>query len=244
MFEHKLSEQVSHKTYFDWFLLSFLAGNINAGGYLACSRFVSHVTGFATLSGISLEQGSWIEALGSLAIPLFFLIGVMVSGYLTEKKYAHKVHGQRYAPVMGLVALLLAFVAVGGSLGLFGQFGDVANMKHDFFLLACLCGACGLQNAAISSASGATVRTTHLTGITTDLGLGIVRAEIHNLSEAQRSTERRANWLRVATIGAFTLGSFVAAFIYSRFKYQGFFFPMLIAIYIGYVARKSHAGLK
>lgn len=244
MFEHKFSEHVSHKTYFDWFILSFLAGNINAGGYLACNRFVSHVTGFATLSGISLEEGSWFEALGSIAIPLFFLIGVMVSGYLTEKKYANKVHGQRYAPVMGLVALLLAFVAIGGSLNLFGQFGDVANMKHDFFLLAFLCGACGLQNAAISSASGATVRTTHLTGLTTDLGLGIVRAEIHNLSDTQRSIERRANWLRVATIGAFTLGSLVAAFIYSRFKYQGFFFPMVIAVYVGYVARKSHTGLQ
>ncbi len=120
----------------------------------------------------------------------------------------------------------------------------LSDMKHDFFLLACLCGACGLQNAAISSASGATLRTTHLTGITTYLGLGIVRAETRNLSDAQRSTERRANWLRVATIGAFTLVSLVAAFIYSRFKYQGFFFLMVIAVYVGYVARKSHAGLQ
>ncbi|MBC7420404.1 MAG: DUF1275 domain-containing protein [Bdellovibrio sp.] len=243
MFEHKLNEQVNLKTYFDWFILSFLAGNINAGGYLACSRFVSHVTGFATLSGISLEQGSWVDAFGTLAIPLFFLVGVIVSGYLTEKKYANKVHGQKYAPVMGLVAILVGFVAIGGSyFELFGKFGDVANIKHDFFLLACLCGACGLQNAAISSASGATVRTTHLTGLTTDLGLGIVRAEIHNLSDSQKSIERRANLLRVATIFSFTLGSLIAAFIYSRFKYQGFFVPMFIAIYLAYVARKSHAA--
>lgn len=242
MFEHKFNEQVSLKTYFDWFVLSFLAGNINAGGYLACSRFVSHVTGFATLSGISLEQGSWVEALGTLVIPLFFLGGVMISGYLTEKKYANRVHGQRYAPVMGLVAAILGFVAVAGSLDLFGKFGDVANMKHDFFLLACLCSACGLQNAAISSASGATVRTTHLTGLTTDLGLGLIRAEIHNLPNSQKLVERRANLLRVATIVSFTLGSLVAAFIYSRFKYQGFFVPMVIAIYSAYVARRSHTN--
>lgn len=67
MFQHKLNEQVDLKTYFDWFVLSFLAGNFNAGGYISCNRFVSHVTGFATLSGISLEQGSFFEALGMFA---------------------------------------------------------------------------------------------------------------------------------------------------------------------------------
>lgn len=242
MFEHKFNENVSVKTYFEWFILSFLAGNINAGGYLACHRFVSHVTGFATLSGISLQQGWWLEAVGTLSIPMFFLIGVMVSGYLTEKKYANRIDSQkRYAPVMGLVAVLLGFVAIAGGLNLFGEFGDVASIKNDFFLLACLCGACGLQNAAISSASGATVRTTHLTGITTDLGLGIIRAEVHHISDEQKKVERRANFLRMATIFSFTLGSVVAAFIYSRFKYQGFYVPMFIAMYVAFVARRSHA---
>lgn len=240
MFEHKLSENVSLITYFNWLLLSFLAGNINAGGYLACQRFVSHVTGFATLSGISFEKGDWLDFLGTLTIPLFFLIGVMVSGYLTEKKYAHKVEGQKYAPVMGLVATLLGLVVIGGSLDLFGNFGDVANIKHDYFLLAFLCSACGLQNAAISSASGATLRTTHLTGLTTDLGLGLIRAEVHHLSENQKNAERRANKLRILMILAFTLGSVVAAFVFAKFKYQGFIFPMMIAIYFVFVSQRKH----
>ena len=240
MFQHKINEQVTLKTHFDWFVLSFLAGNINTGGYLSCHRFVSHITGFSTLSGISFEQGSFVEAFGMLCIPLFFLLGVMISGYLTEKQYAHKVHGQKYAPVMGLVALLLGFVAIAGRFNLFGQFGDVANFKNDFLLLACLCGACGLQNAAITSASGATVRTTHLTGLTTDLGLGMIKNLVHKLSPEQDALERSANLLRVLTIISFTLGSVVAAFIYSKFKYDGFFIPMLLALYSANVARSSH----
>lgn len=240
MFEHKLNEKVSWFTYFNWLLMSFLAGNINAGGYLACQRFVSHVTGFATLSGISFEKGDWLDFLGTLTIPLFFLIGVMVSGYLTEKKYSHKVDGEKYSPVMGLVATLLGLVAIGGTLDMFGQFGNAANMRHDYFLLAFLCGACGLQNAAISSASGATLRTTHLTGLTTDLGLGLIRAEVHHLSEAQKKAERRANTLRILMIIAFTTGSVVAAFIYSRYQYRGFYFPMLISVYFVFVARRKH----
>ncbi len=239
MFKHRLNENVNYKTYFDWFLLSFLAGNINAGGWLACQRFVSHVTGFATLSGIFFEEGKWLEFLGTLSIPFFFLLGVMVSGFFSEKQMAEKVHGERFAPVMSLVALLLFFVAMGGIYNFFGVFGHEAKIQSDFILMACLCGACGLQNGAITSASGATIRTTHLTGLTTDLGLGLIRAEVHHLSPEKRAQERKGNLLRLGTILSFTLGSVVAAFIYVRYKYYGFFFPMVIALYSAWVARKS-----
>jgi uncharacterized membrane protein YoaK (UPF0700 family) len=231
MFSHKFHEKVDFKTYFDWFLLSFLAGNINAGGWLSCQRFVSHVTGFATLSGIFFEEGNWIEFWGTISIPLFFLLGVFISGYLTEKKLADKIHGQRYAPVMGISAILLLIVAICGRMEFFGTFGEVAKIRNDFFLMALLCMACGLQNAAITSASGATIRTTHLTGLTTDLGLGIIRAEVHHLSPEQRILERRANYLRLGTILSFTLGSVMAAFIYVRFKYDGFFLPSALSFY-------------
>lgn len=239
MFHHRFNDQVSYRTYFDWFLLSFLAGNINTGGYLSCQRFVSHITGFASLAGISAAEGFWIEALGAITIPLFFLLGVMVSGFLTEKQYATRVHGEKYAPVMGLVSLLIGFVALGGTFDFFGTFGEPSNIKHDFLLLACLCGACGLQNAAISSASGATIRTTHLTGLTTDLGLGLIRAEVHKLSVADKKIERRSNFLRVATIFSFTLGSVIGALIYTQFKYQGFLFPMSLALYLSWMAKKQ-----
>lgn len=237
MFQHKLNDEVSYRTYLDWFVLSFLAGNINTGGYLACHRFVSHVTGFATMSGILLEQKDWVESFGTLLIPMFFLIGVIISGYLTEKQYAHKVHGQRYAPVMWLVSLILFFVSIGGYVGWFGSFGDAASMKHSFILLASLCGACGLQNAAITSASGSTVRTTHLTGITTDLGLGIVKSEFKLINKEQKDNERKANKLRAVTILSFTLGSLVGAFTFAKFGYLGFILPALIS---QYSALKAH----
>jgi uncharacterized membrane protein YoaK (UPF0700 family) len=231
MFTHRFNEKVSFKTYFDWFLLSFLAGNINAGGWLSCKRFVSHVTGFATLSGIFFEEGNWMEFWGTLSIPVFFLLGVIISGYLTEKKLVDKIHGQRFAPVMGLSALLLFIVAICGKFNLFGEFGQVAQIRNDFFLMALLCMSCGLQNAAITSASGATIRTTHLTGLTTDLGLGIVRAKLHHLTPEQKELEKKANFLRFGTMLSFTFGSVIAAFIYVRFKYEGFYVPAGLSVY-------------
>lgn len=239
MFQHKFQESVSLKTYLDWFTLSFLAGSINAGGYLACHRFVSHVTGFATLSGIAIEQFHFLEALGMFIIPLFFLLGVIVSGYLTEKQFAHKLHGEKYAPVMQIVAILLGIVVIGGYFNFFGDFGKSADLRHDFILLACLCGACGLQNGAITTASGSTIRTTHLTGLTTDLGIGLVRAEFKDLPDQEKKIERKSNLLRAATILSFTIGSIVGAFVFAKFKYMGFMFPMAIALYFSYTAKKS-----
>jgi len=234
MFNHKINDKVNFKTYFDWFFLSFLAGSINTGGYLACHRFVSHVTGFATLSGISLEKLQFLEAFGNLLIPLFFLGGVMLSAYL-------KLRGQKYSPVMGLVAFLLGIVVLGGSLNWFGSFGDPAQIKNDFMLLACLCGACGLLNGAITSASGFTIRITHLTGIVTDLGLGLVHAKLDNLTEEQKFQVKKANLLRICTVASFIMGSLVGAFIYIRFQYTGFAFPMILAVYFSYVANKAQS---
>lgn len=243
MFIHKIHEKVDIKTYFDWFVLAFLAGSVNAGGYLACHRFVSHVTGFATLTGVAVEQRHWAEAVGTLAIPLFFLLGAMLSAYFTEKDFVAKVHGERYSPVMWIVTLLLGLVAFCGDRGYFGSYGGPPNIHHDFILLACLCGACGLQNAAITSASGATIRTTHMTGLTTDLGLGLIRAEVHHLSAQHQREERLANALRFGTLFFFSSGSVCGAFVFARWQYRGFYMPMIIALYAAWVARASEAKL-
>lgn len=239
MFKHKLDEHATFRTYAHWFVLSFLAGNINAGGFLACGRFVSHVTGFATLGGLSLKEGSVWETIGILTIPGYFLIGVMTSGYLTEKRRANEIDGQKYAPVLWLVAVCMALATLGGITGFFGPFGESANLAHDYFLLALLCGACGLQNAAITSSSGSTVRTTHLTGLTTDLGLGIIRSEVHHSKSEDRARERKANLLRLGTIGSFMMGSFIGAIFYSGLHYLGFLLPMTIAIYASLAASRA-----
>ncbi len=243
MFHHKIDDKVGIKTYFDWFLLAFLGGQVNAGGYLSCHRFVSHVTGFATLAGVSVEKRDWAEAIGTASIPLYFLIGAVTAAYFTEKRLAARVHGERFAPVMTIEAALLGVAAFGGNRGYFGIFGAPPNIGDNFILLACLCGACGLQNAAITSATGSTVRTTHMTGLTTDLGLGLVRAEVHPMSDAHRAKERLANMARIGTLASFMTGSLCAAFFFAKWHYQAFYIPMAIALYAAWVARRSEAKL-
>jgi uncharacterized membrane protein YoaK (UPF0700 family) len=68
-----------------WFLLSFSGGCINAGGFLATGRFVSHVTGFATLFGVDIVNGQVEAAMGILSVPVFFLLGAFVAGLMIDR---------------------------------------------------------------------------------------------------------------------------------------------------------------
>lgn len=235
MFQHRLEDEGDLKTYFNWFLLSFLAGNVNAGGYLACHRFVTHVTGFATLVGVDVAHQRFDQAIGIFSVPFYFLLGVICSAFLVDRRI-HQGKRPRYDWVMFLVFLCLTAAGIAGSLETFGQFGQVLLLKQDYFLLALLCAASGLQNAAITSASGATVRTTHLTGITTDLGIGLVRVWYTDPKSKTRQRTVRNNWLRAGSITSFLGGSIVGAFLFLHLHYQGFLLPAGIAFYSCLVA--------
>lgn len=227
MFRHRLQSATPLRAHMDWWILSFIAGCVNAGGYLAAHRFVSHVTGFATLFGVDAAGGRWDRAFGLLSVPVFFLLGVMVSAYVVDRR-TYRGQRPRYALVMALVCACLLAAALGGSLGIFGEFGHPPKLGQDYLLLALLCTASGLQNAAVSTATGATVRTTHLTGLTTDLGTGLVRA----LSDrAAYRTEMRSAQLRVVTLLAFALGSVAGAFCYIKTGYMGFYLPAALAAF-------------
>jgi uncharacterized membrane protein YoaK (UPF0700 family) len=241
MFGHNLFHGATRTAVFHWFLLAFLSGSVNVGGFLACNRFVTHVTGFATLFGMHVGENRWDAALGIATIPIFFLLGVMISAYLIHHptRRGGKPH---YAAVMALVMLCLVAAALLGYLNFFGKFGDDIRLKQDYVLLALLCAASGLQNAAVTTASGSSVRTTHLTGITTDLGIGIVRVWClpDNLDNRARAQLEWA-WarFRVGTWNAFALGSAVGALVFMKYEYLGFLLPATLALYATGVAAIS-----
>lgn len=231
MFHHRIDRNTPSSAIAHWLLLSFLAGSVNSGGLLACGKFVSHMTGFYTLFGQSAAQSSWDSALGLFSIPLYFIAGVIISALLVEHP-ARRGKEPHYVLVMMLVSACLALAAVLGSLGWFGEFGDT-HLKTGYLLIALLCMASGLQNAAVSAASKHSVRTTHMTGNTTDLGIGIVRTWfLRNVQHKDEFIDEvRAVWLRAGILSSFALGSAVGALMFIRWHYQAFFLPAIIAFY-------------
>jgi uncharacterized membrane protein YoaK (UPF0700 family) len=249
MFEHNLHQGASRATVLHWFLLAFLAGSVNAGGFLACGRFVSHVTGFATLFGVHVAENRWDAAIGILSVPMYFLLGVMISAYLIDRPFRR---GKRphYTFVMFLVMSCLLAAALLGHYQYFGPFGEPIRLKRDYFLLVLLCGASGLQNGAITTSSGASVRTTHLTGLTTDMGIGLVRAltapQVSAVSIARTDLEWRWVRFRIGTFLSFAMGSAIGALLFVSVGYLGFLLPAGLAFYammIAAISRRSQLSV-
>lgn len=227
-----------------WLSMAFQAGVINAGGFLACHRFVTHTTGFATFFGSEFSQGHFRAALGMLSAPLFFLAGSVTSGYFVDRRLALN-EPPRYDGMFGFIGFTLILISIAGEAGSFGSFGAPLNLSTDFIFLALLCLCSGIQNGTLTSASGAVIRTTHLTGITTDLGIGLVRVLTSGRSPGAKSHESRANWMRIGLIFSFVCGSTAGAFLYYQWHYLAFLLPAFISLLLTALLvwkRRQHAS--
>ena len=214
---------------FLWNILAFQAGSLNVGGFLACQRFVTHVTGFATMFGTELAQKRDTQALGYLSVPLFFLAGAMISAVFIDRKIQAQKPPQYYLS-FGILVLITGSVLAMGVTNHYGTFGAPLEFGRDYSLLALLCLASGIQNATVTSAYGSVVRTTHLTGLTTDLGIGFVRLLSSVGVEKLNPREVHATFMRLSIILAFTLGSVFSGFIFTEVAYWGFLIPFVISL--------------
>lgn len=201
---------------------------------MACHRFVTHTTGFATFFGAELAQMHWATAAGMLAVPLFYLAGAMYSAFMIDRRISSN-RNPEYRKVVATMALIIGVVCLGGVMGWFGVFGTALDIQKDFLLLALLCLASGIQNASVTSASGAVLRTTHLTGMTTDLGIGLVSI-FYEKNPEKKYLEKRKNKIRIGLMLSFIFGSMVGAYLFSHFEYFGFALPFLITSYLLYMS--------
>ncbi len=211
-----------------WFLLAAGAGMVNTGGFLACRRFVSHLTGFATMHGVGLAEAHWGDAASMALVPLYFLLGCMFSAWVVDRRI-QKGQSPLYVLPLAVIAGLLGVVTLMGCQGLFGPFGHY-DLKANHLLLAILCLACGIQNAVVSTATGLILRSTHLTGTTTDLGTGLVRCLWMARNSPERRLEARFNAMRAGQIAAFILGASIGAYVFPHWHFAAFAMPGGIAL--------------
>jgi uncharacterized membrane protein YoaK (UPF0700 family) len=141
-------------------LFAAVSGAVNSIGLVRLGAFVSHITGAATNFGGALAGPRPASAIEPLLLMLAFGGGSFLVGLLHSA--GHGLGRARYAVGLGVeVVVLLLFTALDA--------GEGARMTG----LSLLCFAMGLQNALGTSA--AAVRSTHLTGLMTDLGLDVAQ---------------------------------------------------------------------
>lgn len=205
-------------------VLACIAGMVNVIGYLGFEHLaVSHVTGTTSLLGAALAHGDWQAVRQLWLLLIAFSLGAMLSGLVIQDSALRL--GPRYGVALALEAgLLVAAVPMFERQLLAGA------------LLAAM--ACGLQNAMVTTYSGAVVRTTHLTGMFTDLGIGL-----GHLLRGMPLPVRRLT-LSGLVISGFLAGGVAGSWMFALFEYRALLAPALLtgATGIGYVLYR-HARL-
>jgi uncharacterized membrane protein YoaK (UPF0700 family) len=185
--------------------LAAIAGMVNVVGYLGFEhQAITHLTGTTSLLGAALSGGNWRAARELLAMVMAFVLGAALSGMIIQDSTLRL--GRRYGVALAIEAGLLAL-----AIPLFKQQQLAGAM------LAAI--ACGLQNAMATTYSGAVVRTSHLSGMYTDLGIALGHAARGMALPARRLA------LSALVITGFLVGGVVGAALYARFGYDALWLP-------------------
>ncbi len=200
--------------------LAFVAGAINAGGFLAVGTYTSHVTGSISRAADELALGHARTGLAALAMVGFFLAGAFTTGILVEVGVRLHLRG-RYAIALALEALLMV---------VFGRSGTTLAQHRELVVPATvvlLCFLMGMHNAVVTHISHAVVRTTHMTGIVTDIGIELARLASRQRRAAQPALESGLRSL--LTLHSLILCSFFAGGLAGAFGFSEFGYPISLA---------------
>lgn len=204
-------------------LLAFVAGAINAGGFLAIGYYTSHMTGIVSTIADALALHQWYIALLAAAFLLSFLCGAVVSCLIINTARGRRLSSEFAYALMLEALLLLAFG--------FSASGQAPEMPVTA-TICLLCFIMGLQNAIITKISRAEVRTTHITGIVTDIGIELGRYLYASRHPDARPLPDKLR-LHASLLAAFLFGGVVGAV---TFKSAGFIMAVPLAMALALVA--------
>ena len=181
---------------------------MNSGGFVLIGSFTSHVTGSVGRFSVDLSAGSGGAALSALLLVVSFFGGAFGASVIIEAATATS-RARGYGLALLVEGLLLAaFIALAG----------LSRATHPRALdaeAAILCLAMGMHNSLVTRLSGAVIRTTHLTGVVTDLGIEAARWYRWYRSKAERPVGARSILL-VTIITTFTIGALIGALVTCR----------------------------
>jgi uncharacterized membrane protein YoaK (UPF0700 family) len=200
------------------FVLSCIGGMVNVAGYLGFEhQAITHLTGTTTLLGDALSEAATDRtALGKAVhlggVIVAFMLGAMLSGLIVQDSTLRL--GRRYGVALATVSLLL--------------FASIPMLERQWIAGAWTAAmACGLQNAMATTYSGAVIRTTHLSGMFTDLGIG--------LGHALRGLPLQTRRLRLSAliIAGFLVGAVLGAWLFRLWAYRALAVPAALTGTVG-----------
>ena len=211
------------------FLLALNAGMVNVLGlFTVLHQSVSHMTGNVSMLAMSLLDWQPDHFIYLALVVICFVIGSFYSGLILGN--SNVTFGHHYGFPLSLVAIFLFLTWL--LLPYFPRYG---------LLWACV--AMGVQNAMVSHYKGAIIRTTHLSGVLTDIGLTIGYI-VRGLK-----IENRRIFLHFLIFTGFLVGGLIASLLYPYLKLQTFLIPAGLSLvlsmtyWIVYFRSSSHSDL-
>jgi uncharacterized membrane protein YoaK (UPF0700 family) len=204
-------------------LTAFTAGMVNAASFLIFLSFASNVTGYFAIFAAEITKGNYYQVLVVLGwIVLFFLgsffANLIVIHFNSKNKYlAHAI-----PIILEIVCLLMV--------GFYGQFFYKETLTETEALLSLMLFAMGLQNGLTASISNFAVKTTHLTGATTDLGILLsmfTKKQFRNNQELRDKAK-----LILSITSSYVIGAISAGFIYQYIQFKLFYFVCLFLVVV------------
>ncbi len=227
-------------------LLAFVAGIVNTVAFLQFGTFVSHISGHATRAAVEYTETNTDAAYVFFLEMMFFIFGAFATSFLLRGHTAAYARVKYTWPIMIEASLILIFL---GLMHFSGRLWfHLGNISLTTLLLSL---AMGMQNAMLRQTSGAIIRTTHMTGVATDIGIELGAALSTSLQQWARSqgwklsrfvNTWRSFWQRLG-VGRFTFQIllFTSFFSGSIFGTLGFMYytvyillvPVIILLMIG-----------
>lgn len=215
-------------------LLSFVAGLVNITGVLALKTLTTNVTGHFAFFAEEIMRNDYATAFTFFIFTLFFLFGSFLSSFLEELISIKNPDLSHIFPITLEMVILIGVGIFGSSSGLLTLEGKLTA----FFMLF----AMGIQNSLVTNISKSTVRTTHLTGLFTDLGIELSQLFFYKKEDEVKKL-KTSIFLRLSIITFFFLGCFSGGIIYQFIGIKTLFvaaFCLLIAQWYDFLRLKFH----
>ena len=207
-------------------LTAFTAGTINIASLLIFLSFTSNVTGHYAILAAEISQGNWTQV-GVVAgwIFLFFFGGFVANMSVINLNKKSKYFAHAFPIILEILCLL--------AVGIYGQFYYEKTLQETEMLVALMLFATGLQNGLTASISNFSVKTTHLTGTTTDLGILV---SMFTQKRFRKNPELIARAKLLSSImAAYVLGAVFSGLTYYNLEFRVFYvISFCLLVVIGY----------
>lgn len=204
---------------------AFVSGITNVSGVIAFLAFTTNMTGhFANLARNVIERNMDQVIIFVLWLFLFFA-GAFTANFLVRWRSHKSIYSANAVPIV-LEIIILLFVAFYGR----NYYNETIEEKR--FITSAVILAMGLQNGLVSNISGGLIKTSHLTGLFTDLGADIAEW----LYPASKKTKMIKNrmYVRFTILGFYFIGGLAGGYFFDKYQFAIFYFIPVILFTILY----------